>query len=215
MKKVLFLILMFLVSFKASALTYGGCDYSTVARLKSLVNNINISYDYRIVDNEAYFDVTINNITPEMYIRDIINNRVYYYSDTVDGEIKMYGYKDTKVKYNFYSVNCNNISIGKKYYNFPTYNKYYGDPICEGIQDYKLCKKWANVNYTYDEMKEYINEYKSKSYENDNNNIDYEKSVIDKVVDFYVKYYFYILPSIIVVFGLIIVINRKKNRFNL
>ena len=34
--------------------------------MKFLVTNINISYSYRIENNNAYFDITLNNITPDV-----------------------------------------------------------------------------------------------------------------------------------------------------
>ena len=59
MKKKACLILLFLFfslfNIKASALTYGGCAYSDVARLKAFVSNINISYDYYIQNNMDMF----------------------------------------------------------------------------------------------------------------------------------------------------------------
>ena len=41
-----FVVLFFSFKFTSKALTYGGCEYSEIARLKSLVSNVNIIYDY-------------------------------------------------------------------------------------------------------------------------------------------------------------------------
>ena len=67
MKKIILFLLINFFPFYISALTYGGCDYSDVARMKSIVTNINLSYDYKIIDNEAYFDVTLSNLTKDIY----------------------------------------------------------------------------------------------------------------------------------------------------
>ena len=48
MKKIILILLLSFMFINSSALTYGGCDYSTVSRMKSIVKNINISYDYTI-----------------------------------------------------------------------------------------------------------------------------------------------------------------------
>ena len=48
-----FIMVLLTFSFDIQALTYGGCEYSVVSRLKSLVSNVNVSYDYYIKDNSA------------------------------------------------------------------------------------------------------------------------------------------------------------------
>ena len=42
-KKLLLLVVMLAFSFKVSALSYGGCEYSQIARLKSYVTNFHIA----------------------------------------------------------------------------------------------------------------------------------------------------------------------------
>ena len=42
--KILFIILSLCFISNIGALTYGGCEYSDISRLKSLLTNINLSY---------------------------------------------------------------------------------------------------------------------------------------------------------------------------
>ena len=220
-KKILLVIILFILPINALGLTYGGCDYSTVSKLKSLVTNINISYSYRIENNNAYFDITLNNLTPDIYFYDQKNNKNYYYSDTNNGEItiKNYTSNGSTGTYKFYSAKdeCYGIKLGSKYYKLPNYNAYYSSKLCEGISNYSLCQKWTTINYSYEEVETLVNEYKKGINQEDitDDNITYEKTFLNKLLDFYVNYYYYLLIGIIVIFGLIIIIKKRKDKIKL
>lgn len=217
MKKVILLLLISFSFINCNALSYGGCDYSTVSRMKSIISNINLSYDYKIVNNEAYFSVTLTNLTNDLYFYDTTKEKSYYYNNTNQGEITIYDYTSSG-SYKFYSNNpsCKGIYLGSKYYTFPKYNLYYGDPLCSDVPNYSLCQKWQPVNYSRDEFEEKILEYKnSKEDTEEELVIEYEKTIIDKIVDIYVKYYYYFLGGIIILLTPIIVISNRKDRFKL
>ena len=156
-----------------------------------------------------------------MYFYDVKNKKYYYYSNTNNGEITIKNYigDGSTGNYKFYSARneCYGISLGSKYYTLPKYNKYYGNKLCEGIQDYSLCQKWAVVNYTYDEFEELIYKYKNKESKKEITQQDtiYEKDFLSKLVDFYINYYYYLLIGIIVVFGIVIIINKRKEKIKL
>ena len=220
-KKIILLIALFMLPINILGLTYGGCDYSIVSILKSLVTNINIHYDYHIENNTAYFDVTLTNITPDMYFYDPISKKNYYYNDTNNGEITIsnYTYSGTTGIYKFYSAKeeCYGITLGSKYYKLPSYNKYYNDQLCSGISNYSLCQKWTTVNYSREEFETLVNEYKNQKNEEEvlKEEITYEKGLLDKLINFYVNYYYYLLSGIIIICGIVIVIKRRKDRFKL
>lgn len=220
-KKLLLLISLFIIPINIFGLTYAGCDYSTVSKLKSLVTNINISYDYHIEDNIPYFDVTLTNIPFDIYFNDSINRKNYYYKDTNNGEITIKNYNGNVLSgiYKFYSAKdeCYGIKLGSKYFKFPTYNSYHNDELCSDISNYSLCQKWAVVNYSRKELETLINEYKNKTTEEENieNNVTYEKGFLELIVSFYVSYYYYLLIGIIVICGTFIIIKRRKERFKL
>ena len=219
MKKILLFIFLTFIFINISALTYGGCDYSTVSRMKSIVSNINFSYDYQIINNEAYFSVTINNLTNDIYFYDNITKRNYYFSDSNNGEITISNYKVNSGNYKFYSNNssCYGIALGTKYYNFPKYNIFHTHELCLDIPNYSLCKKWANVNYSAAEFEEKVLEYKNKKNEiqEEEIKVEYEKTFVDILVDIYINYYYYILGCLIIVCMVIIVVSNKKNKFKL
>lgn len=216
---IVLLSCIFCCNLSVSALTYGGCEYSEISRLKSFVSNVNLSYDYYIQNNVAYFSVTLNNIIPDVYFIDSSTGQIYNYNNTIDGEIVINGYTAMSGHYRFYSAidKCYGVKLSDKYYNFPTYNYYYTDPLCQENQNSSLCQKWSNIKYSYDEFKSLLDEYnKDDSVIDDGDNIvTYEKGVLDYVISFYIKYYYIILGGIIAVCITIMIISRRKNRFDL
>ena len=225
MKKIVYLILLisvyFFNNFTIKALKYGGCEYSEISKLKSYVSNVNISYDYYIFDNSAYFDITISNVVPGLYFIDSVTGNKYYYDDTLDGEITLTGIRNTSGQYTFYSSlnECYGIKLGSKYYTLPIYNIYYNDSLCIENRNYSLCQKWTEVPYSYDKFSEMIDEYnKSKEetvIDDNNGKVDYKKSYLDIFVEFYVKYYYILLLGVIGICITIMIITRRKNRFDL
>lgn len=220
MKKLIFLMFMVFINVcSVFSLTYGGCEYSDISRLKSLVSNINIYYDYRMVDNQPYFDITLVNIPDNIYIYDVINNRYYYNYDIIDGKITIYNYYGKGGSYKFYSGlnECYGITLGTKYYKFPVYNIYHTNELCFDIPNFSACQKWIKKSYSYDEFRNSVYEYKNTVIieDEEQEKIKYEKSIIDDIAMFYVNYYYYILIGVILICGSIILISRKKNRFKL
>ena len=221
-RKILFFVICIItiINCNCQALSYGGCSYSEISKLKSFVSNINLSYDYYIYDNKAYFNLTLNNIIPNVYFEDSHTGRIYNYSDTNEGEITIYDYENLNGNLNFYSSieECYGIKLGTKYYKFPQYNVYYGDSLCLENQNFSLCQKWQNVTYSYSEFKNKIEEYNKlteNTEEEKEEYIEYQKTILDKFVEFYTKYYYILLSGIIVVCVVIMFISSRKNRFDI
>lgn len=219
MKKKLILLIMLLLSFiKVRALSYGGCEYSRISKLKSYVTNVNVLYNYRLSGNSPIFSVTLTNITPEMYFIDSYSGETYFYNNTNAGEITITNYYGNGGQYNFYSNigECYGIKLGTKYYKFPTYNVYYGSEVCKDIPEYSLCQKWIDNNYDYYTFYRLASEYKESLKKEDKvSNQTYKKTVLDNIVDFYINNYMYFLGIIVIICATIILIDRKKNRFKL
>ncbi|MBQ9072509.1 MAG: hypothetical protein IJY25_05080 [Bacilli bacterium] len=217
-KYILFLIIALFTFYDVNALSYGGCDYSVISRLKSLVTNVNTTYDYHMENNTPVFDLTITNVTSDMYFVDSITDRTYYYSDTNNGEITIYGYNVSSGNLRFYSNvgECYGVKLGTKYYNFPKYNIYYNNSLCSDIPNFSLCQKWIDVNYSYSEFKKLVLEYKNKQIDQEEQiQVEYQKGLFDKLIEFYVNYYYIILGLIIIVCGIVIFIKSRNNKFNL
>jgi len=222
MKRKLIIIIMIVmfINCNCKALGYGGCSYSEISKLKAFVSNVNISYDYYISNNRAYFNLTINNIVPNVYFVDSHTGNTYTYNDTTEGEITLYNYNNFKGNINFYSAlsGCYGIKLGTKYYKLPQYNKFFEDPLCLENRNFSLCQKWQKVTYSYSEFKNKIEEYNKRLENNEvveENDVEYQKTMLDKFVSFYTKYYYMLLGGIIVICVGIMVISSRKNRFDI
>lgn len=202
-----------------SALSYGGCEYSEVSKLRSFVSNINLSYDYYMTDGGPYFNITISNLTPDIYFVDSFSGSAYYYSNSYDGEIVIKNIKNTSGNYKFYSAKeeCYGIKLGNKYYKLPAYNNYYDDDLCKQNPNFSLCQKWVKVNLSREEFKEAIEKYyaKEETQGKEDSVVAYEKTILDQFVNFYTKYYQVLLISIISICVFIMLVERKKNKFDL
>ena len=71
----------------------------------------------------------------------------------------------------------------------PTYNKYYKDPVCVGVENYTLCNKWSTHNMSYEKFTQNVIEYK-KSLEKPPATIEEpeEKGIKDYIIEFLVNY---------------------------
>ena len=209
MKKFFLILLFILFIEKINA----ECSSFDVLRQKSLVSNVNYSYDYYIVDNKAYFNVTLSNLTPEMYLIDSLNNKYSYYNSK-NGELFLNSYSNN-VEFTFYSTNCNNEKIGKIIINFPIYNEFYNDSICQGYNKFIWCKKWSNKVYSKQEIIELKEKQAKKQKILERNNETSSDRFYDKINTFYIKYYYVFLPIIIIIGIFSIIFVNKKQKFNL
>lgn len=219
MKKLLLIIFLSFLIIRVDALSYKGCDYKTVSNLKKLVNNINISYDYNLQNEVAYFDITITNIPANTYFIDSYSDKMYTSENINNGEIIITGYNNNSGRYDFYSAdgNCYGVNLGMKYYKFPIYNIYWNDDICNEFSNSKICQKWVEERYGYNKIVETIDEYKKSLAEKKENNkqMASKPTFIDKIVGIYIRYYYIFLPIIIFACMIYIFINNKKNKFKL
>ena len=213
-KKMLALImLIFVLTDRVKA----DCSYSDIAKMRNLVGNINISYSHSSEEqNQMLFDVTINNITDDMYFIDENSRKTYTYQDTTDGEITIRGYDSSYIEkgtYTFYSSNdeCYGKKLGTKYYNFPIFNIYYQDPICYGFENVSLCQKWVTNRYSRSELKQKLGEYMQT---NDENSYNFGNDIADSIIEFLAKYYYYAIGIIIVLLACVAIYKRKDDKFD-
>ena len=211
-KKIILLTLLLIFPISCKALD---CSYAEQARLRKIASNVTTSYDYTENGDSVSFNITLTNITNEIYIHDYNKNVNYQYNGSNEIVIKGYG-PGENVRYQIYPTksNCTQSYLANKYVNLPYYNKYYADPLCEG-KNYSICGKWQRVTLTYDEFVKTINDYDKKKEEikkeeknNDKNNI------FDYISSFIFEYYIYIIAGGAVIFVLFSVLKRKKTRFN-
>jgi len=192
------------------------CDYSKLSTLKAYAANINTSYDYVIENNSPKFTITITNVYKTMIIYDNTNRKYYYPSSNKElSDFALGGYESGK-SYQFTVYTSENSCTSEVVYSFyvtlPPYNPYYNDPLCTKYPYYKLCQKWSNTGLTYDKFREEMNNYITINGD-DSNNSNTENNT-PTWLQFYLKYYLLILPSIIVLCLGIIYSYYKNDDFD-
>ncbi len=193
------------------------CSDDEYNSLKKEIDKVTISYkhlggvskeDGSIVYNE--FIVTASKIPNDVY--------VHLYPMTsekfvvVDNSLKI-KLTTGSWQYNFYSSKCEK-KIGSISFKLPTFNIYLLDSLCEGVDsdDFKLCGKYYESYVSREDFEKRVMQYKQlhTNSEDDNTEDDNDK-FIDKIINFVLKNYLYIIGLVVFVV-LIIFIVYKRNK---
>lgn len=178
-----------------------------------MAQNITTSYTYTEQDGNITFQITLSNIQAGLIIKDVKNNTIYPYRGS---ELTIPNLQaNTSYRFDIYTddIDCDLETLYSHYVNTPAYNPYYQDEVCIGMEEYPLCQKWTQVNLTYEEFHQEVEKAKQPS-ESTEVEIKPEqniKGIYDYILEFYLNYYYIVLPIFIV--GGIIIIYRynKKN----
>lgn len=183
------------------------CNNATKIRLQKLAQNITTSYDYVESGSSVIFNITFENMNSELYLINSSNGEEYY----ADGELTLNNYeagKNYKFEVRSTDVLCNTKPLSYIYVNLPFYNPYYNDAICDGIS-YKYCNKWQKNTLSYDEFIQNVREYRNSLIQKNEPTVQI-KGIFDYIMEFYISYYFIILPLIIVISVTGIIVYIKK-----
>lgn len=185
------------------------CNYEDIAKYKKIASNINYSYEYEEVNNDVLFHVTLVNLNNALYLKDS-NSNIYNYTSN---EIVVDAKSGENLIFYVYPTDsfCEDKFIYTLRIQLPTYNKFYNDPICSGVENYSLCNKWSTHNLNYDKFIQNVNNYKESLKKNEIINNNEEKGLIYYVIEFLIKYYYIILIIIITVCSTIIYFRRKRD----
>lgn len=208
-KYIIILILLLLLPNNINA----ACSSSDKARLKKIISNINVSYDYQMVQDNAIFSIKFSNLHPEIYFKDSYGT--YYRQYDENNEIILYNFVDGKsYTFTFYGVGtCAGENVGNLYVNIPMYNPYYKMSVCDDAKEFELCQKWVSHSLSRSQFIEKVNEYKSKKIVIDNNDVNKKISVIDFAMSFIRMYGLYILIGIVLIIIIIKFVRYKKDTF--
>ncbi len=213
---ILFMFFIILVPNKVDAL----CDYNEKARLKAIAANITFKTDHIESDGQVEFFITLSNLHPELYVKDVMGYKFHYYNASAKNpkELTIGGYSHGRtIQYEFYTKNagCTNEVLLIRYVTLPPYNRFYNDPLCKGLESYTLCQKWVVNNLSYGNFKKQIEDYKNRPIVDPDDEDPGEKiDHFDMIANFLGKYYVYILMTIIIVCLISIYRINKKDSFD-
>lgn len=167
-----------------------------VYRLSKVLNENSVSYT-------AYF----YNLTDNIYLTDSNNN---IYTSTKIENLK----PGTTFTINIYASNktfCNGYKILSKMISVPYYNPYFGSELCNGYENYSLCKENTNVTLSQSEFEKKINEYKESLKEDKEVVVDEIIEEEFSLIDFIFKYRYYLLGTISLISISVVVVIIKNS----
>lgn len=208
---LLFGLLIFLFPMTTNALM---CPNADKVNFQEMAKNITTTYDYVESNGTASFQITLSNIPTNFIIKEAINGTKHPYSGS---SLTVNNYESGKTyRFDVYvdDVNCFLERLYSIYVTVPFYNQYYQDEICKGIESYKYCQKWQSNTFTYEEFVKNVESYKKSLIKEEKPEKEIKESIFDKILDFYIDYYFVILPVIILA-GMIYThyYNKKHDLF--
>lgn len=188
------------------------CSNENKVKFQTLASNITTSYTYTEENGTVSFQIILSNITEGLIVKDIKNKVTYPYrgSELVIPNLN----QDTSYRFDIYTsdLNCNLDLLYSHYVTTPSYNPYYKDEVCTGMETYPICQKWTKVTLTYEEFKQKVESLKQTEEEPiPVPEEEVTKGIYDYLLEFYLDYYYIVLPVFIA--GGIIIIYRynKKN----
>ena len=212
MKKIVYAFFTFFIGILSTKALL--CDYSSFAKIQKHAMQVNITSNFKEMDESVTYSITIYNLRQNQYIIDTSTEKKYNYGYDINNpsEITINDIeKSGMYKFEVYSLDndCNNKPLNTLYIQLPTYNKYYKDKLCKGIENYKLCQRWFGTSITYDQFRNQVSEYKASLSESSQE--EEEQGFLDYFIDLYINNYYIVLPILIVILLIpIYIIYRKK-----
>ncbi len=207
-KNILFVCL-FCFCFPSNILAV--CSNQEKIRLSSLAKNISVTYDHIEQNNDVSFNITVTNLTSDLIIKDVSNNKFYGYTGT---DITLYGYSKNKTyRFDIYGTGECYTKLYSHYVTLPGYNPYYNDPACVDVNA-GICSKWVNMPYDYSVFLTEVAKYKKSSTTIEETKEEEILGLYDYIIRFIISYYYIIFPVIIVggIIGIIYLV-RKDDLF--
>lgn len=172
------------------------CDNKELSRLKKFASLISFETKYIGEKSEDEYGIFISNVTDDFVI--YLNNKTYTGNQLIDG---LSPNKKYRIEVAVFSNNpCASKFNYVRFITIPYYNKYYNSEVCSN-KKIDLCDITYNVgNISYDQFKKMVEEYDNKV-------------INDVVVETNnKKYYFIVIPVFLIIFGLIVLILKKRHK---
>lgn len=192
---------------------YARCSDVEFGKLQKIAANISYSTVYREENGKVVFDITLTNVTNDVYLYDFIGRRNIYGSNN---PITLYGYNSgATINYTVRSNsnNCRGETLRTILVTLPSYNPYYTDELCEGISSYSLCNRWYNTqNLSYEDFEKQVKNYRKKleAVEEPVEEPEEQPTWQSILINMFTKYYVFILVPIIIIAGGSIYILKKN-----
>ena len=188
---------------------YADCTPEEKKHFSEIEKEYTVSYEYKR-DEESY---TINLYNPEPDNYDY----VLYGSETLRTNCREINKNEAtcenlpNVNYYFEIIGITDTcdsTLKEIYLDLSKQNKYWNDPLCEGIEDFVLCQPTYDKEIDYDTFVSRVNTYKKTKQREATKEEEGKKSngVIDKVTNFLKENLFQIIISVVFVIAIVVTV---------
>lgn len=194
------------------------CNSATMSNISSLANNVNIVYEVDTSSSVPVFTITLSNLTSDMIVFDKNLGKTYKGFANTGSEISIKTKTSGSYSFTIYSKQCKE-QVATKSVSLPTYNIYYGDKLCDGLDDCDVCQKWYGSNSDRKTFELGIQECKKKQnvvVEDEEEPIAQIQPWYEKIGNVFLKYWWAIIILMIIIIGIYYAIRakQKKNEYN-
>ena len=137
-----------------------------------------------------------------MIVFDNTANKTYRNFKNTGSEITINTKRNGRYSFSIYSLQCKDKIIDKTI-SLPIYNKYYNDPLCDGLEGYSQCQRWSGYNATRKEfeqdissIKEQLLKQKTETPEKNNEKL----SLYDQIVNVFIHFWWAIVIVLIIIY---------------
>lgn len=201
-KGVLTLILFLLLP----SIVNAECTNKEIVKYQEAATNIKTSYEFHDYGNNYHkFTIKITNVIPGLVVEDRTKGGTYSTSEiSID-----YFEPGTSNKFDVIAPSCNK-KVYSLYVNVPEYNPYYDTQECKDYPDFKYCQRFIKRPLSTEFEKELEKYKESLNKKQTINSTEDERGLFEMAFDIYAKYYYIVLPIIIVV-SIALIIKIKKD----
>lgn len=218
--KKLWLVVLFLIICFPSYVLGAACTNEQKERYEALAKEIQTTLDYEEVDGDILFTINFHNVYKDLYLVDFdsATSLMIYPNDSSDvTSLVTVSNAKANTTYTFSVLNddtsCDTRIITRIKVTTPSYNKYYTDSLCEGIQAYSLCQKWSSIgNLSYSEFQKNVQNYRNQLESNQSNSIIPDTDNLLNFRNFIANNYIYIIAVISIITFIVIMLIKKRRR---
>lgn len=224
MKKIKYILLLFLFIGVLDVYAVDNCTNEEMKRLKDLASNVNFKTEYTVSPREILNDegvMELVDVSVNFKIQIINDNEdlKYYYKDNIKGEKILINQSDLSersfrdgenIEFQIYSYSknlCTNKLLRTVKVELPNYNMYYylNKDKCDTYPEFQYCKEFLKVNQDdFSKIDKLFDEYLSNN-DKENNSNSLKKTLNN-------LYYIIAGIAFIVVFTIIIIVYKRKKR---
>lgn len=159
MKKQIYLITLISLFLLLPKLSYADCKEEVIERFSEIENHYVITYE---LDKENMnYNLTLKKDESNDYVYIIQPDNFECKKETETTDICSNVQPGTyTVKIMSFNNNCN-VIVKETTIDLPEHNKYYDDPLCNGIEEFILCQPTYDKSISYEDFVSRINTYKN------------------------------------------------------